>query len=291
MEPLISIIIPTYQREKKLKFALDSVFSQTYKNWEIIVIDNNSNDGSEEMIKSYKSDKILFKTISNNGNIAKSRNLGIELSKGDHLAFLDSDDFWKKNKLEEAIKFLNQGYKLVYHDMYIMKKYNQVFFKKTGYCRNLKDDIWTDLIFNGPAFSTSGIIIEKKIFQEISNFDINEDVITWEDYDAWIRLSKITSKFKKINKTLGYLWSGNENTLKPQKLIKNIFFFKKRYLNNHKELPNWCRLALMKSYYYVGDFEKSLEIIKEIDFINQKYLNKIKIIIFFILIKLKKIFI
>ena len=242
------------------------------------------------MIKSYNSDKLLFKTINNNGNIAKSRNLGIEFSKGDYIAFLDSDDYWKKNKLEEAIKFLEQGYKLVYHDMYIMKKYNQIFFKKTGYCRNLEDDIWTDLVFNGPAFPTSSIIVEKKIFQEISNFDINEDVVTWEDYDALIRLSKITSKFKKMDKTLGYLWSGNENTLKPQKLINNIFSFKKRYLNDHVELPDWSRLALMKCYYYVGDFEKSLEIIKEIDLINQKYLNKIKIIIFFILIKFKKIF-
>ena len=256
----ISVIIPTYLRKKKLKFAIDSVFSQTYKNWEIIVVDNNSNDGTHELVESYKSGKIHFKTINNNGNIAKSRNLGIKFSNGDYIAFLDSDDFWKKNKLKDSINYLNQGYKLVYHDMHIIKKYKQFFFKRTGYCRDLKGDIGKDLIFNGPAFPTSSIIIEKKIFSEISNFDTGQDIITWEDYDAWIRLSKITNKFKKINKTLGYLWSGNENTLKPDKLINNIFFFKSRYLKDHEDLPNWCKLALMKSYYYVGNYKNQFSI-------------------------------
>ena len=86
------------------------------------------------------------------------------------------------------------------------------------------------------------------------------------------------------------MWSGSENTLKPEKLIKNIFFFKKRYLKDYQELPNWCKLALMKCYYYISDFEKSLEIIKEIDLINQKHINKIKIILFFVFIKFRKIF-
>ena len=86
---------------------------------------------------------------------------------------------------------------------------------------------------------------------------------------------------------MGYRWSGKDNTLKPKRLIKNIFSFKKKYLKG-KKFPNWCKLALMKCYYYTNQINKSSEIIEKINFKTLSYIDKIKIILFFILIKLKR---
>ena len=113
-------------------------------------------------------------------------------------------------------------------------------------------------------------------------------MITWEDYDAWIRLSKINEGYKKINKVLGYRWADDENTLKPNILIKTIFLFKKKYLNNER-LPNWCKLALSKSYYYTNQINKSSDMIKKVDFKLLKLKDKIKYIILYLIIKFKKI--
>ena len=113
-------------------------------------------------------------------------------------------------------------------------------------------------------------------------------LITWEDYDAWIRLSKINEGYKKINKVLGYRWADDENTLKPNILIKTIFLFKKKYLNNER-LPNWSKLALSKSYYYTNQINKSSYMIKKIDFKLLKIKDKIKYILLYLIIKFKKI--
>ena len=91
--PLISIVIPTYNRSLFLERSIKSIINQTYQNWEIIVIDNNSTDDTDLVLEKYKEKKILIKKINNEGIIAKSRNLGIKLAKGEYIAFLDSDDW------------------------------------------------------------------------------------------------------------------------------------------------------------------------------------------------------
>ena len=284
---IVTVIIPTYKRVEKLKRAIDSVLKQTFTNWEIIIIDNHSNDGTKELIISYRNPKIKLLLIRNYGNIAKSRNLGIKKSKGKYLAFLDSDDLWTSNKLLICIKTLSKKVKIVYHDMYIQNNINQIIFKKSGMCRDLKKPIYHDLILNGPAFPTSSVVIEKSIFKKISLFNEKKELITWEDYDAWIRLSKINEGYKKIDQVLGYRWADDENTLKPSVLIKNIFLFKEKYLNNGR-LPNWSKLALSKSYYNTNQINKSLSMVKKIDFKLLKINEKIKFIILYTILKLKK---
>ena len=284
----VSIIIPTYKRVKKLKRAIDSVLNQTFINWEIIIIDNHSDDGTKELIDNYNNPKIKILLIRNNGNIAKSRNLGIKKSKGKYLALLDSDDLWTSNKLKICIKALSKKTKIVYHDMYIQNNIKQIIFKKSGMCRDLIKPIYDDLIINGPAFPTSSVVIEKNIFKKIGYFDEKKNLITWEDYDAWIRLSKINEGYKKIDQVLGYRWADDENTLKPNILIKTIFLFKKKYLNNEK-FPNWCKLALSKSYYYTNQINKSSDMIKKIDFKLLKVKDKIKCILLYLIIIFKKI--
>ena len=96
--PFFSIIIPTFNQSSFLQKALKSVFNQTFKNFEVIVVDNNSKDGTKKVVKSFNN--IVYRNINNEGIISKSRNLGLKISRGKWIAFLDSDDFWDKDRLK-----------------------------------------------------------------------------------------------------------------------------------------------------------------------------------------------
>ena len=101
MSPFFSVIIPTYNQDRFLSKCLDALEKQTFNDFETIIIDNFSKDNTEKISQSFKKNKI-YKKVNNHGVIAKSRNIGMELSKGKWVAFLDTDDSWTKNKLEEV---------------------------------------------------------------------------------------------------------------------------------------------------------------------------------------------
>lgn len=111
MNDLVSIIMPAYNTGEYIKKSINSVIDQTYKNWELLVIDDCSTDNTEEVIKSFNDERIIYLKNKENSGIAVSRNNGIKEAKGRWIAFLDSDDSWKENKLEKQIRFMiNNGY-------------------------------------------------------------------------------------------------------------------------------------------------------------------------------------
>ena len=108
MRPLVSIITPTYNSEKFINETIGSVLKQTYKNWELILIDDASTDDTLRIIKSYIKNNFNISLIRNSSNqgAGVSRNKGILEAKGDFIAFLDADDTWRPNKLKTQIKFM-----------------------------------------------------------------------------------------------------------------------------------------------------------------------------------------
>ena len=104
--PLFSIVIPTYNRGNLIGRCIDSIIAQTYTNWEAIIVDNYSDDNTEEVVLSYKDDRIRFIKNHNYGVIAVSRNKALDMAKGDWICFLDSDDAWFPNKLQEIKNYL-----------------------------------------------------------------------------------------------------------------------------------------------------------------------------------------
>jgi len=105
MDPFFSIIVPIYNREKYLKRSIDSILNQSFEDWELILVDDGSTDNSHEIMRSYDDIKIrcFFKE---NGGVSSARNLGIDNANGKYIAFLDSDDEFKKFHLENIYKFL-----------------------------------------------------------------------------------------------------------------------------------------------------------------------------------------
>lgn len=106
---LISIITPTYNCAKFIGKTIESVLNQTYQNWEMIIVDDASKDNTEEVVSTYKDERIKYIKLEENGGAAKARNRAMEEAKGNYMAFVDSDDLWKSDKLEKQIKYMKEN--------------------------------------------------------------------------------------------------------------------------------------------------------------------------------------
>lgn len=118
MSDLVSIIMPSYNTAKYISDSINSVLYQTYKNWELIIVDDCSTDNTDEVVKPFLSDnRIRYLKNEKNSGAAVSRNYALREAKGKWIAFLDSDDLWEKDKLEKQISFMEKnGYKFSYTD-------------------------------------------------------------------------------------------------------------------------------------------------------------------------------
>lgn len=116
---LVSIITPTFNCGKFIAETLDSVLAQTYQNWEMLIVDDCSIDNTREIVSNYrKSDsRITYHCLEKNSGAAVARNTALRMAKGRWIAFLDSDDLWKPNKLERQLEFMTEkGYDFTYHN-------------------------------------------------------------------------------------------------------------------------------------------------------------------------------
>ncbi len=183
--PFFSVIIPTYNRENFLKKAIESVLKQTFKDFELIIVDDGSKDNTKELVHFYKNPKIVYIYQENRGP-SSARNTGIRKAKADWICFLDSDDWWDEKKLEITYKYIreNPNYKIFHteeiwyrngkllNQKKIHKKYGGYIFDKClSLCR----------------VSISTVCIHKSVFENVGLFD--EELLCCEDYDFWLRIS------------------------------------------------------------------------------------------------------
>jgi len=249
--PFFSIVIPTFNRAKVLNRAIKSVINQTFSNWEALIIDNSSIDNTASVVNSFKDPRIKFYKIDNKGIIAASRNLGIKNSEGKFIAFLDSDDWWEKQKLEYSYNYINQHkLDLVYHQLYAVDgKFN--FFKKKIISREIKSPMHQDLVSNGNAIPNSSAVIKKSLLKDLGYISEDRTKISWEDFDTWIRATKVTEKIRKIKLPLGSCSINDDNTSSSIQTIKNHLNFKKHYKGTikfylKKKMPWWVNYPLAK---------------------------------------------
>ncbi len=178
MNPIVSVIIPTYNREQFLPKAINSVLNQSFKDFELIILDDGSNDNTKELINKYDDKRIHYHYIDHLGNISSIRNLALELSRGEYIAFLDSDDLWLKDKLAIQIAILRQNQNsFVLTDFTIYNSNSNVnlkalsesnFGKKEPYYES--NAFWL-LINNEKSYYPSTLIFPKYFLQTIKGFD------------------------------------------------------------------------------------------------------------------------
>jgi len=210
---LVSVIIPYYKKIKFIEECVVSVLKQTYRKIEILIIyDDTSKDDFKKILQLKKKDKRI-KIIKNKVNLGagESRNIGIKKSKGELIAFLDADDYWKKNKLTDQIKFMKKNSVSFAHCSYfVVNRFNKII----GYRNSPRLIKYNDLI-NSCDIGLSTVILEKKILKNL-NFP---NLKTKEDYVMWLKLSQRKIKIYGINKKLVY-WRKLDNSLSSDFLQK-----------------------------------------------------------------------
>ena len=201
--PKVSIIIPTYNRLELLKRALKSVEQQTFQDFEIIVVDDGSNDGTKDFFRGYKNQKLNYFFKENEGLPSKSRNFGIAKANGQYIAFLDCDDYWYPTKLEKQVDFLEKNFSFglvctsgrTHTQGKEITLGNHILLKKTGYV------FWT-LVFRN-FIITSSVLVKRDLLERYGVFNDTRDLRISEDFDLWLRISPFT-KFKFLSNPMVY---------------------------------------------------------------------------------------
>lgn len=181
---MLTIIIPTYNRADFLREAIESVLSQTFTNYELIVVDDGSRDHTEDVVREFP--RIRYVACSENSGVSHARNLGIKLASGRYVCFLDSDDLWIKNKLEVQIRWMeaHADCQVCYTDEIWIRKGVRV--NPMNKHRKYSGDIFSHSL---PLciVSPSSVLMRSSLFDEVGLFD--EGLPACEDYDLWLRIS------------------------------------------------------------------------------------------------------
>jgi len=183
--PKVSVIIPAYNAEGYIADTLQSVFEQTYSNYEVIVVDDGSEDGTLPLLESYTPRITVFSKP--NGGPASARNVAIRHSDGEFIAFLDSDDLWHRNKLEEQIRFMeeNPAIGLAYSEA-LMVGDGLMEERKIGFTDN---PTFCKLLY-GDFIPNSTVVIRRSCVEKVGLLDESRELIAAEDYEYWLRIAK-----------------------------------------------------------------------------------------------------
>jgi glycosyltransferase involved in cell wall biosynthesis len=213
----VSVIIPTYNSEDYINEAIKSVLSQTYKNYEIIIVDDGSSDNTATLLKKYQGRLKYF--YQNNQGSAAARNLGLNNSSGEFIAFLDSDDVWFPEKLEKQVRIMKENPRLafVFAAAYMVNESGEIV-----KCWDNKNEPTMDFkrLYEKNFICTSTVLLRRYCLERIGNFD--ENLKMSQDWDLWLRLAK-KFEFKFICQPLiNYRMHSNNITRRYDERIKYV---------------------------------------------------------------------
>ncbi len=238
MDKLVSIILPTYNGSKRIEMAIQSVLDQKYSNWELLVLDDGSQDNTAFIVDTFVKQDTRIKYIKNEVNlgIQKTLNKGLREAKGEYIARIDDDDVWiDQNKLSEQVLFLekNKEYVLVGTGVIIVDENNNELFR---YFLPEKDIQIRKTILGKNCFIHSSVLFRKDVVLKIGGYDESVNTRHVEDYDLWLRLG-LCGKFSNLSsysvrfKLHDASISAQNKIEQYKKIFKVIKHFKGKYPN------------------------------------------------------------
>ena len=180
----VSVVIPTYNRSRLLRETLQSVFAQTYREYEVIMVDDGSTDDTRAVVEGY-GDQVRYLYQENAGE-ARARNHGIQAARGELIAFLDSDDVWEPELLETEVGILDR-----FPEVVLVSARSITAGKESEEFPRTQEVFWGDLflrLFQGGFINTSAAVVRKWCLEEVGGF--NETYRCYEDYDLWLRIAR-----------------------------------------------------------------------------------------------------
>ncbi len=222
-----------------LSEAIQSVVAQSYNNWELIIVDNNSTDHTTEVIKKYEDIRIKTIKINNHNIIAKSRNAGLHIAQGDWVTFLDSDDVWYPHRLETIVECIksNNKYDIISTNEMLINT-SSGYKKKLIYGKKRLDNLYFSLLIYGNLLSPSATAVKTKFIKKnLILFRENHEFITAEDYDFWLLLAKHQANLISLDTVLGEYRVHKNNTSIKNDLhrinVQNVIFDHLKNLDLH----------------------------------------------------------
>ena len=205
MGDLVSIITPMYNAEQYIGQTIDSVISQTYQNWEMIIVDDCSNDRSSEIVLEYynKDNRIKYFKNSNNFGVSYSRNVAIKYANGKYISFLDSDDLWHHKKLEKQVEFMKKkGIAFSFCGCDVIDANGN----RTSKVRRAVKRVDYKKLLKGNAIPCLTVMIDVTQIKEI-----NMPNIPHEDYATWLNILKNGIVAYGLDETLASYREGNNS--------------------------------------------------------------------------------
>lgn len=204
--PLVSVVIPTYNSAQYLPETIESVLSQSWQDFEIIIVDDGSTDNTQEVVGAFNSNKIRYIRQENSGGPSRPRNVGIHHARGKYISLFDSDDLMSRNKLAEAVAFLERysNLGLLFANFEVCNERGDAF---PGTFLDEFQTFWDlpkqqvgekwfiidsavayEHLFFQNFIGTSGTVVPKAVFLSVGGFD--ESIAGPEDRDMWLRISR-----------------------------------------------------------------------------------------------------
>ena len=245
--PLISVIIPSYNREHLIGRSIRSVLNQTYKEIEVIVVDDGSTDNTRDVVSSFKDSRIRYIRHDNNRGGCIARNTGINASRGEYIAFQDSDDEWLPEKMEKQMHVFNSVPKyvgIVYSAFLRVKDCSASFIPSNKV--TIKDGNLLNQLIKGNFISTQTTILRKTCFDKAGVFDKNLHRL--QDWELFIRMSKYF-EFKYISEPLVIVYHQKDSISSSKKA-----YFEAIILIVEKHLDSFSKnnVTLAATYRHIG---------------------------------------
>lgn len=279
----VSIILPTYNRKNTLIEAMESVLSQTFSDFELIVIDDGSDDGTSDIMHDFLTDSRVKYLYQKNKGRSSARNKGLNEASGEYITFLDSDDIYEPRKLEAQVNVLDQNsdYDLVYCLFSFMKYDGEMLYNHKYPDYEFSGKVYPEIItFRGSIITTPGVMVRKSAIQKAGFFD--EKMNICEDLDLWRRISRYSRIFQ-IRENLIVIRLPKNKKRPLWDFYRAREFFYDKSLNEDEQLTNEFSLFL-KSELYVwytylalrqGMFRFSLYFMVKFFFLGPKALRQL----------------
>lgn len=210
VNPLVSVIIPTFNHATYLERALQSLIQQSYSHWEAIIVDNYSTDETEKVVSECLDSRINYLKFYNDGVIGASRNIGIRSANGAWIAFLDSDDWWHPDKLQEFHRRIGKNPDVFYHNLEVIRRTTSLR-RRMIKSWQVKPPVQVDLLIRGNALATSSVVVRREILDKVALFSESHSIIACEDYNLWLKIAGVTNGFLYCNRILGYYTDHEES--------------------------------------------------------------------------------